>query len=288
MNVSKHIPEDDLALFALALMQPEEAAFALAHLKHCDVCRGELARLQGSLVVYAMTAEPEAPPSGARERLLRAVALEEKKFFPQSQPLAEPVLAPRSSHLDRPTHYEEPVRRDRRFLTWSGWAMAAGLAAFAGWQAYQADELHKELLIESATLGHIDQSPNSDVAHAQEILRTLTDPTGLQVSLHVPTSKSAATRPEGHAAYNSESGDLIFVGSHLKTLREDKTYELWLLPASGDKPLPAGLFKPDINGNASILLPRLPDHVAAKGFGVTIEADGGSIKPTMPLVLVGS
>ncbi|MGI4830136.1 MAG: anti-sigma factor domain-containing protein [Janthinobacterium lividum] len=288
MNVSKHIPEDDLALFALALMQPEEAAFALAHLKHCDVCRDELARLQGSLVVYAMTADSEAPPSAARERLLRAVALEEKKFFPQPQASPEPVSLPRSRHLEPLSHDDEPVPRDRRFITWSGWAIAAALTAFAGWQAFQMEDLRKALSTETAAISHIEQSPNSDVAHAQEILRTLTDPTGLQVSLHVPTSKSAPVRPEGHAAYNAESGDLIFVGSHLKTLREDKTYELWLLPASGEKPLPAGLFKPDANGNASILLPHLPDHVAAKGFGVTVEDDGGSSKPTTPLVLVGS
>ena len=291
MNVAKHIQEDDLALFALALMQPEEAAFTVAHLKHCDLCRGEVARLQGSLVVYAMTAEPAIPASSARERLLHAVAQEEKQYFPQPRLAEEPVLAARNSGLDRgdrADRFDEPVRRGYGASLWAGWAIAAGLAALAGWQFFQAQELRKALSVENAVVGHMEQAPGRESSNAQEILRTLTDPTALQVSLHVPTSKSLAARPEGHAAYNADSGDLVFVASHLKELREDKTYELWLLPASGEKPLPAGLFKPDTNGNASILLPRLPDHVAAKGFGVTVEADGGSTKPTSPLVLIGS
>ena len=49
--------------------------------------------------------------------------------------------------------------------------------------------------------------------------------------------------------------------------------------------MPAGLFKPDANGNASVVLPELPKNVAAKGFGVTVEADGGSPAPTLPIVL---
>jgi anti-sigma-K factor RskA len=34
-------------------------------------------------------------------------------------------------------------------------------------------------------------------------------------------------------------------------------------------------------------MPELPKGVAAKGFGVTVEDEGGSKTPTAPIVLAG-
>lgn len=289
MNVAKHISEDDLALFALALMQPEEAAFTLAHLKHCDLCRAEVARMQGDLVHYAMTAESVAPAAEARERLLRAVA-KEKKFFAPA-PAAEPVLTARSSDLlDRRTQHDEPAKRRMGAAGWAGWAIAACLAGLVGWQFNLGEDLRSQLSSQSAELQQARQPKplTGDLARAQKVLETLTDPTAMQVALHLPAAAAATAKPEGHAAYSAATGNLVFVGSHLKRLDEGKTYELWLLPASGEAPMPAGLFKPDANGNASLVLPQLPRNVAAKGFGVTIEDDGGSDKPTPPIVLGGA
>ncbi len=288
MTVARHIPEDDLALFALALMGPEEAAFTVAHLKHCDLCRGEVARLQGDLVGYAMSAEMQAPPSGARERLMRAVA-QEKKFIPQPAPVAEPVVATRPlPPLEFSRDYVSEPKRSMGFLNWGGWALAASLAALAGWQFYQNSDLQRQISVQSHELDHgggVVQ--NADVQRAREVLQTLTDPLALQVALHVPTPGHAAPKPEAHAAYVSSTGKLIFVASHLKVLPDTKTYELWLLPASGTSPMPAGLFRPDANGNASVVLPSLPKYIVAKGFGVTVEDDGGAAKPTPPIVLAG-
>jgi anti-sigma-K factor RskA len=71
-------------------------------------------------------------------------------------------------------------------------------------------------------------------------------------------------------------------------LQPYKTYELWLIPADGRDPIPAGTFKPDDHGNASLMLPELPRGVTAKAFGVTIEDDGGAQTPTMPIILAGA
>ena len=286
MTVARHIPEDDLALFALAMMQPEEAAFTVAHLKHCDQCRGEVARLQGDLVTYAMTAEMQAPPLESRERLMRAVG-KERKFLPQ--PIApEPVLQARHSDLvSRPVEYMEP-KRTLGPLSWAGWALAAGLAGVVGWQFFQAGELRQTISIEGAALEHAPETtPSDDVARAREVLQTLSDPNAMQVALHFPVAHKT-DKPEGHAAYVASTGNLIFVATHLRPLPGDRTYELWLLPASGESPVPAGLFRPDNVGNASVVLPTLPRNIVAKGFGVTVEAEGGSRRPTPPILLAGS
>ena len=286
MTLPRHIPEDDLALFALALMQPEEAALTLAHLKHCDVCRGEVARLQGDLLTYAMTAEMHSPPPEARDRLLRAVA-KERKFLPQT-PVPQPAIAVRQQDFTRiPVAYEEP-KRGTGLFSWAGWAIAAGLAGLAGWQFYQGQDMRRTIAVESAALDHVPESqPNGDIARAREVLQTLTDPTAMQVAMHFPVPHKVE-KPEAHAAYVATTGDLIFVASHLRPLPGNRTYELWLLPASGNAPLPAGLFRPDANGNASVVLPTLPKNIAAKGFGVTEESDGGTTRPTPPILLAGS
>ncbi len=289
MTEVRHIPEDDLALFALALMGPEEAAVTVAHLKHCDLCRTEVARLQGDLVTYAMTAEVHAPPPEARDRLMRAVA-KERKFIPQPAAVAaaEPVMPARHRDLaERSIRFEEPRRRPG-FLSWGGWAVAAALAGLAGWQFYQGQDMKRTINVEGIALDHTaDTQPSGDVARAREVLQTLNDPSAMQVAMHFPVPHQTA-RPEAHAAYVASTGNLIFVASHLRPIPGNRTYELWLLPASGEAPLPAGLFKPDRNGNASVVLPTLPKNIAAKGFGVTLEADGGSSSPTPPILLAGS
>ena len=280
----RHIPEDDLALFALALMPPEEAAYTQAHLKHCDQCRGEVARMQGDLVTYAFSAEMQDAPAAARTRLLDAVAREKKMHAPE--PVAEPVLAPRNSNLlDRETHREPAVRRGMGFFGWSGWAIAAGVAAFAGWQFHEQQYLRDQISAQAAQTDQI----NADAARARRVYQALTDPAAMQVALHLPSTGTAPPKPEGHASYNAANGELVFVASHLQSLQPEKTYELWLLPAvAGPYPVPAGPVRPAVHGHAAVVLPELPKRIAAKGFGVTVEAEGGSKTPTLPIVLAGT
>ena len=77
------------------------------------------------------------------------------------------------------------------------------------------------------------------------------------------------------------------MASNLRPVPENKTYELWLIPANGKAPMPAGLFRPDASGSASVVLPTLPQGVEAKAFGVTIEDAQGSATPTLPIVMAG-
>lgn len=283
--VNQHVPEDDLALFALALMPPEEAAYAQAHIKHCPTCRAEVARMQGDLAAYALSAEFQDPAPQARTRLLDAVA-QEKRLHVEPLPAAEPLLAPRSTNLlDRQPRYEPAPKRGLGFFGWTGWALAAGLAAFAGWEFHDSLTLREQLAEQTAATEQV----HGESVRAQRVLHALTDPGAMQVALRLPAAGATPPKPEGHASYNASKGELVFVATHLGSLQPNKTYELWLLPAAKDaSPIPAGLFKPDMNGNASVLLPELPKEVAAKGFGVTVEAEGGSPTPTLPILLASS
>lgn len=288
MNIANHITPDDLYLFALQLLPDADMKSAATHLKECAACRAQLGEVQGDLVAYALTAEMRTPPTQARERLLRQVA-EEKKIVPVNpvEHKIEPVLYPRNSRMFQMDAPEE--REPRRFapvMAWLGWGVAAGLAVVAGMQFNQRKLVQEDLAVTSAQMS---QSA-AQTAQAKEVMQTLHDASAMQVAMHIPLNAGAIPKldPEGHATYAPSTGALVFVADHLDPLQPGKTYELWLLPATaGQPPIPAGLFKPDANGDASVVMPALPKGVTAKGFGVTVENDGGSKTPTAPIVLAG-
>jgi anti-sigma-K factor RskA len=302
MNTSNHISPDDLYLFALQLLPDADMKDAATHLKECAQCRGLLGEIQGDLAAYALTAELNTPPAQARERLLRQVA-EEKKIVPVAAPVAipvaspteqapqqehaEPILQSRNTRVSQMDAREE--REPRRFapaMAWIGWSIAAVLAVVAGMQVDQRKLSEQDL---SVAQSQLNQSA-AQTAHAKQVADTLRDATAMRVALHVPLAAGAAPKldPEGHATYLPSTGALVFVADHLDPLQPQKTYQLWLLPATvGQPPIPAGLFKPDVNGNATVVMPLLPKGVAARGFGVTVENEGGSKTPTLPVVLSG-
>ena len=226
-----------------------------------------------------------APPSAARERLLSQVA-KEGKIIPIDRVEApvEPVSYPRHSRMFQMEAPERQQRRGIGAMGWTGWALAAGLAVVAGLQFQQRQAVERNLNATSARLSET----TAESQRAEQAMQTLTEDGAMQVALHIPQAGKPKLDPEGHAVYVQRKASLVFVASHLDPLRADKTYELWLLPATaGAAPIPAGLFKPDMRGNASVVMPKLPAGVEAKGFGVTIEAEGGSQKPTAPIVLAG-
>ena len=380
MNMSRHhLSQDDLALFAMQLLEDQELAAAVDHLEVCDECRHEVARIQGDLVGYALAmSEPASPPAAARDRLLKAVA-KEKKVVPERhapplrrsstsvpaaaaslptsaaavpefqgerelerlaararelaaqelagrQPIAfgkTPTPAPdngdigarepestarqnvadgdvflaargrRMFDIEPREEEEEQAPRSRTaaasLLGWTGWAIAAGMAVMAGLQYRERQTLQNDVNAVTARLA----VANDSLDQTQTALRTLTDQGAMQVALHQPVNGAPQPpKPEGHAAYDASRGALVFIGEHLDPLPANKTYELWLLqPDNPDgthkDPVPAGTFKPDARGVGRVVLPDLPKNLAAIGFGVTVENDGGSPKPTSGIVLAG-
>jgi anti-sigma-K factor RskA len=282
-STSRHADPEDLALFAMQLLTADEAAAIAQHVEQCEECRRELAQLQGDLGVYASTVERNDPPAAARQHLLRQIA-REKKVVPISQPISQPAIASygRGSSLFGAAEEEEKPERHvgRAILGWAGWAIAAGLAVAMTFLYKDRNALHGALAAQTGLIARL--SAEADNSH--QLMDALIDPKAERVTL---TAKPAARAPSGRVTYNADNGKLVFLASDLDPLQLYKTYELWILPADGSAPIPAGTFHPDDQGNASLILPELPKGASAKGFGVTIEDDGGSQTPTKPIVLSG-
>jgi anti-sigma-K factor RskA len=128
---------------------------------------------------------------------------------------------------------------------------------------------------------------SAEQSRARALMSALTDRSAQRVTLTL-TKAAAPPQPSARATYLASKGTLILLASHLDPLPEGKAYELWVIPASGKAPVPAGVFRPDEKGNATVVTARLAGVGAAKAIGVTIEAEGGSATPTLPIVLAGS
>ncbi|WP_035350241.1 anti-sigma factor [Edaphobacter aggregans] len=307
MSVAHYEPAD-LALFAMQLLPRDESATMSAHVADCTYCRQELAHVQGDLAVYAHTVEMHSPPALTRERLLNQVVREKRQATPIEQAerverveRIEAAVVPPPGYT-RTQNYAAGLGSGRyrtededqqpsllnklvtNVFPWIGWAFAAGLAVTAGGLYHEREAQRTRL---SAQAGEIDRL-SADAAAAKQLLSTITDPSAKQVTLSRASTPAVPPAPLGRATYVADKGALVFIASGLDPLETYKTYELWLIPADGRDPIPAGTFHPDSRGNASVILPPLPKGIEAKAFGVTIEDEGGSQTPTMPIVLAGS
>lgn len=311
MSVPAHYEDTDLALFAMQLLDGEAHRAVANHVSGCAFCRQELARLQGDLAACAYGIEMHSPAAVVRERVLHQVAREKKappveeverspriEAVPPMEDLDEPKLEFRTRNGNNPKAVgrgrdadagaQTRGRSDGHLLKdiflWLGWAIAAALAV-AGTKMYHEQEGYKARLAVQAS--EVEQL-RDDVAGSRRLLETITDTSSQQVLLSGAAEETGKPSPEGHVIYMANKGALILLAHNLAPLEPERVYELWLIPADGRDPIPAGTFHPDDKGNGSVVLPPLPKAVRAKAFGVTVEEGNGTQSPTMPIVLAGS
>lgn len=306
MSDNTQFDKDDLALYAMQLLSKEEETQARQSVASSQDLRRELAEVQGDLAIFASTVDMHAPPAQARERLLTQIGRERKV---RSIDRSTDRAADRSSKLplrgtavygagpgtasdpggddrtgnSRLTEEDLPRRSEGigRVIPWLGWAVAAGLAVTTGNFYHESQAMRGSMAQDRAELVRL----SADVAAARQVMDTLKDPTATRVTL---TRSKDAPVPQGKVTYVAEKGALLFAANNFQPLEGNKVYELWLIPANGQAPVPAGTFHPDARGNASLILPQLPSGLVAKAFGITVEEESGAQTPTMPIILAGS
>jgi len=172
-----------------------------------------------------------------------------------------------------------PTRRIHP-LNWLGWLLALVFAVVAAGLAHKVATVRGDL--NTAQGGAAQMHIQLD--HANQIVAVLSSPQSSHVVL---TETRQATHPVGQVSWLASKGALVFVAGGLRPLPADKTYELWLIPAQGKAPIPAGLFRPDVSHGATVVLPPLPAETQAKSFLVTVEPGHGSETPSLPIVMQG-
>ena len=94
----------------------------------------------------------------------------------------------------------------------------------------------------------------------------------------------AGNQPHGRVFVNPRQG-LVFVGSQLPQLASDRTFQLWLIPATGS-PESVGLFRPNAAGNFVNVRTTPVDTARFQAVAVSVEPPGGSPAPTTKPVLI--
>lgn len=251
---------DDLALYALDALDGAQKTAVEQHVETCAACRRELETLRGDMALLALSAFGPHPPQRSRDRLMQAIAAE--------RPTAAPERATASSG---------------GWFGRLGWMAAALVVLAAAFVVSDAHEKNAALQHEIAGLQTRTAAQDAELQRVRDEFAAFTGPSAQPVNLTLPKDHP---QPQGKAIYVESSGKLLFIANNLPALPQDRAYELWLLPSTGN-PVPAGVFRPDSKGSGVVVNPPLSAGVSAKGFAITIEPKEGSAAPTTKPMMVG-
>lgn len=206
------------------------------HLTTCAQCRDEVRELNETVALLGIAAAEAAPP-GLRARVMAEVA--------QTRQLS-PLVASLAEQAQR--------RKARLGRRWSLTA-AACLGVFSiGLGAYSV-ALSQE---------------NSDLRRNGNIVAAVATAPDART---VTTARGDATAA---LTLSRESGQMVFVAHGLRGLKDDMTYQMWLLDADGTAHS-AGTFRTTEDKHMTRLI-KGPGKATA--MAVTEEPTGGSMQPT--------
>src|SRR3982751_553589 len=247
---------DDLPLYALDELQGEERVALERHLRECSDCRSEVEQLREDWALIALSATGPAAPPRSRDRLIAAVAREPRQ--PQIR-----------------------VRKRSVWLNALEWGAVAAAILVIVFLTRHNNHLEAQL----ASLQARSAADEQQLRQAKELTTALTSASAEHFTL---VANNAAPQPQGKAIYDPPTGTLVFLASNMPAVPSHNAYELWLIPASGAAPIPAGVFKPNARGTVTVIKASLSTGIDAKTFAVTVEPEAGASAPTSQPVMVGT
>ena len=258
-NTEQQHPFDEIAVYALDGLEPDEQAAVEAHLAVCLVCQAEL---DGHLATLARLTSDEPASPAVWARITESIAadgggaLEPQRLEAVPYPGAPPTGEPRRRAAGRrapgaPGAGPRHLARRRR-----PWERIAALAAAAA-----------VVVVAALGIGYLlgdrgeEQRDVADVARdaidAGDPVATLATPDGAAVARVVVT----------------DTGTGYFIADDLPTLEEGRTYQLWQL--DGDQPISLGTVG---NGTTPITSVAVPSGTTT--MAVSAEVAGGAVSPT--------
>jgi anti-sigma-K factor RskA len=116
---------------------------------------------------------------------------------------------------------------------------------------------------------------NTSGPQFEEALSILNDPVTRDASFGDPAARGRF--------YVSPTKGVLFIAAHLPKLDAGRTFEMWIIPASGN-PIPAGTFSALADSTAIHLRPGPAANAAA--MAISVEPSGGSAQPTTTPIIV--
>jgi anti-sigma-K factor RskA len=250
---------DLLPLYALGALEADERRDVEAALDGDPALEAELAHWSAQIEALADTVPPVTPSDTTRTRLLTAVPARSKAVAGSG---------------------------------WMGWAAVAALTLFSGWLAWDNAGLRSEL---AARLSERDAEAararrlTSELAAARDDLQRLVRAHDIVAAPGARGVRLAglgdAPAAAAQAYVDPGTRRAVFYASDLPPAPESKTYQLWFI--TDGRPVPAGVFDVDGQGQATVLVEDVAPSDAIEAWAVTVEPVGGVPQPTGAVVLQG-
>lgn len=276
------------ALYAFGALSQSEASSFDAHLgEGCSTCQSELNEFDMVVASLALSV-PEASPAPYLRDVL-AARIERETQDPPERGASIISFPERSATKPADATPVSPYLK-----TVLPWAIAATfLLAFAvSFVAWRVDNRNltglNSLNEQEATSALADnlqlreklKRESTRTEELNQINAVLT--TGQWRTLSLAGQEPA---PSGSArVYWDLKSNRWVVTADLPPAPAGKTYQLWFLTA--DAKISAGLLNPDQNGHGFVVV-RFPSNTKLEGAAITLEPEGGSPQPTMPIYAFG-
>ena len=251
-----HANPEDLDLYALGALDGEDKQTLDTHLRDCPHCQQQLAAARQRTALVGLAAPPAAPRPQVKSALMDQVRAEKGPGSAQNVP--------------------SKTAKKRWGLRFSlGFGLATAVLAFATY------ELAKQDLDRGKQLQQLQAQVSQDAAALQAMGQVTGAPDSAEITL---LQQPGGPPGQAHVLYNARMGLGVYSGQ-IAPAPSGKSYQLWLVPASGS-PVNAGLVEANQQNGAVVV--RLTPGLAAQAFAVTLEPLGGRPQPTGPKVLVGA
>lgn len=243
----------DLAAgYALGALTPEETRAFEAALAADPALAREVAEYREVNALLAWS-DVRPPEPSVKERLLREVGAAKTVRFP----------APAS----------------RRWLVPVLGLAAAAAAVLAVGRDQAARALKRELDAREVRLAAVE----AKLARREETLNTLL--TAEKELAVVQLATTGAQAPGIQFFWNRRSNMAVLHAFRLPPAPAGKVYQFWVL--RDGKPIASATFNSEPDGHALVQAFALPAGGQFEAGAITIEPEGGSTTPTMPIVLFG-
>lgn len=266
MNIQEYISSGILESYVMGLTTPAESAeverLAAAH----PEIKAELEEIRSAIEGYA-TAHEKTPPAQVKEKVMTAIAAQEKAGSGK-------VIDIRAA--------ENSPARSSRFSTYAAAAAIALLLVsgifnyifYSRWKSTQ-DSL-ASITAEKEYIAQQFQAEQASNKMMSEQMAVMKDPQNRMVRL-----KGMEIAPTSMATiyWNPASKDVYLAVNNLPAAPEGMQYQLWAIVDG--KPVDAGMI--DMNAPG---LHKMKSFENAQAFAVTLEKAGGSPTPNLAAMYV--
>jgi anti-sigma-K factor RskA len=300
--------QEQAALYALGALSQHEARAFESHVRDGDSqAEAELVSFEEVVGVIGYVVEPVEPPTYLLDVLTARLKKEQQElaanqplhFADRSNASAQPmagspanILSPFSQAPRNVEPFPEvkPARKSP-VLSFMPWALAASLAVCAtiGLLAWRNAKLESDALKNQVALvksqteelrSQLDQE-NGKIYELARINQALRSPNSRVIEL---AGQEVAPSSTGNIYWDT-SGNQWVVAANLPPAPEGKVYQLWYV--TSDAKISAGLVKTDNKGHAFTVIDFPKDITNLAAAAITLEPEGGSAQPTMPIYTIG-